>query len=265
MVQYGWSTCPPAVATQIDAFIAAVRLTLSEAVTGVYLHGSLAMDCFNPARSDLDLLVVVERSMTAQEKRRIAVQLLRISNQPVGIETSFIASQQINPWRYPTPYEFHYSEMWRQPMSKALVDGSWKSWNDAEQHDPDLAAHITILRERGVTLFGAPIRDVFAPVSPADYADYLLSDWAWLAAHSTENPVDTILNACRIYAYLRDGLITSKREGGEWAFNVLPASFRLLIETALDVYVGDSTATFSDAALRQFRAEMNARIGAFTP
>jgi predicted nucleotidyltransferase len=33
-------------------------------LTGVYLHGSIAMGCFNPRKSDIDILVVVEDAIT---------------------------------------------------------------------------------------------------------------------------------------------------------------------------------------------------------
>jgi hypothetical protein len=35
--------------------LATLQDILKENLVGMYLHGSLAMDCFNPARSDIDL------------------------------------------------------------------------------------------------------------------------------------------------------------------------------------------------------------------
>ena len=37
-------------------------------LTGVYLHGSMAMGCFNPEKSDIDLLNVVEDDITDERK-----------------------------------------------------------------------------------------------------------------------------------------------------------------------------------------------------
>ena len=34
------------------------RKIFGENLTGVYLHGSLAMGCFNPDKSDIDLIIV---------------------------------------------------------------------------------------------------------------------------------------------------------------------------------------------------------------
>jgi len=39
------------------------REVLGDNLVGVYLHGSLAMDCFNPAKSDLDLILVVQNAI----------------------------------------------------------------------------------------------------------------------------------------------------------------------------------------------------------
>ena len=265
MAQYGWLTCPAATKAQIDDFIAATRLTLAEDLTGIYLHGSLAMGCFNPVRSDLDLLAITRRKMTAQEKRRIAVQVLRISGQPSELELSFLSEDQLSPWCYPTPFDFHYSESWRQRLRDDLQTGDWQTWNNSEHHDPDLAAHITITRERGIVLFGAPIEEVFPPIPSTHYLDSILQDWYEIRDHIGGNPVYGILNACRVYAYLRDSLITSKQEAGEWALHVLSDPHCLIVENALRQYRGDKISAIDERALRRFAADMTMRIGAFTP
>ena len=46
--------------TLLKALVEAAKGAFGANLTGVYLHGSLAMGCFNPKKSDIDLLVVVE-------------------------------------------------------------------------------------------------------------------------------------------------------------------------------------------------------------
>ena len=41
-------------------FVARFQNILKENLVGVYLHGSAVMGCFNPAKSDIDLIVVTE-------------------------------------------------------------------------------------------------------------------------------------------------------------------------------------------------------------
>ena len=43
-------------------FVAVAHETIGENLLGVYLHGSVAMGCFNPKSSDLDLLVGVKET-----------------------------------------------------------------------------------------------------------------------------------------------------------------------------------------------------------
>ncbi|MDQ0195648.1 nucleotidyltransferase domain-containing protein [Paenibacillus wynnii] len=45
---------------------------LSGNLLGIYLHGSLAMGCFNPLKSDIDFLIVVKDKLTPVNNSRIA-------------------------------------------------------------------------------------------------------------------------------------------------------------------------------------------------
>ncbi|WP_245585925.1 nucleotidyltransferase domain-containing protein [Paenibacillus pinihumi] len=40
------------------------RVELGSNLAGIYVHGSVAMGCFNPEKSDLDLLVVVYKKLS---------------------------------------------------------------------------------------------------------------------------------------------------------------------------------------------------------
>ena len=45
-----------------------------------------------------------------------------------------------------------------------------------------------------------------------------------------------ILNLARVLAYIKDGLVLSKKEGGEWALNKIPEMYHSLIQTAMREY-----------------------------
>ncbi|MDD6156298.1 MAG: nucleotidyltransferase domain-containing protein [Lachnospiraceae bacterium] len=47
-----------------EEFVIQSRKILGDNLTGVYLHGSAAMGCFNPEESDIDLLVVVKDALS---------------------------------------------------------------------------------------------------------------------------------------------------------------------------------------------------------
>ncbi|MGN7761522.1 nucleotidyltransferase domain-containing protein [Paenibacillus sp. 22594] len=46
----------------LDQVVAPFKEELKGNLLGIYLHGSLAMGCFNPLKSDVDFLVVVKKA-----------------------------------------------------------------------------------------------------------------------------------------------------------------------------------------------------------
>jgi streptomycin 3"-adenylyltransferase len=239
MSQFGWENCPPGVRQQIECLINDLRRRLGENLIGVYLHGSLATGCFNPARSDLDLLVATRQRTNIDTKHDLARLLLAASRRPAPIEISFLSENDLRPWRHPTPFDFHYSEDWRKKFESELADGKWKNWNAAAPFDDDLAAHVTVLNHRGACLFGEPIRKVFPAVPERDFLDSIVGDVLspqFGLGSAMQYPVYAVLNACRTLAFLRTRRVLSKEEGGKWALENLPAEFRRTISGALDEY-----------------------------
>jgi len=261
MSQYSWATCPTAVETQLNTFCAHLQAVLETNLLGIYLHGSLAMGCFNPDRSDIDLLVVTTRAMSIETKRRVAQLLLHSSMTPNPIEISFLVEQQMHPFQHPLPFDLHYSETWRERYQRELADGSWTQWNDTVHTDADLAAHFTIILNRGICLFGKPVKEIFPPVPARYYIASIVGDFANAKDERSKMPVYFILNACRVYAYLLDGSIFSKDEGGAWGLISLPGEYHSVIAQALEIYRGSrKDEPFDVAALDRFAAYMDERI-----
>ncbi|HLZ61355.1 MAG TPA: nucleotidyltransferase domain-containing protein [Ktedonosporobacter sp.] len=101
MAQYEWASCPTPIHTQIQTFCQQAHTILGDALVSMYLHGSLAMGCFNAECSDLDLLVVGHEQMSVDTKRRIMDLLLHLSNAPSPIEISFLVLPGIHPFQHP--------------------------------------------------------------------------------------------------------------------------------------------------------------------
>jgi hypothetical protein len=261
MSQYGWDTCPQATKAQTQHFTQVVAQLLADTLVGIYLHGSLAMRCFNPQQSDLDLLVVTRQPMTVATKRQLAELLLTTSGAPHPIEISMLVHSDLVPWQYPTPFDFHYSETWRAQIQQDLEHGRWQHWNVQRRNDPDLAAHVTITNHRGVCLYGAPIAQVFPAVPTGDYLASILADINDALAAILNDPVYAILNTCRICAFVQDGLICSKQEGGEWALRVVPEHIRPAIALALDAYAtSQQHLAFDPVATANFVAYMREQL-----
>jgi streptomycin 3"-adenylyltransferase len=249
MAQYGWENCPEPIKHQVNEFVGTVSRCSGDNLIGAYLHGSLAMGCFNPERSDLDLLYVVNEGLSPQAKHDLARLCLEWSAQPVPMELSFVRQAVLHPWQYPTPYEFHFAEGWRKRFNDDLSSGAWQDWPDGETlTDPDLAAHVTITRLRGIRLLGQPLEAVFPEVPRDDYVDSLMRDVDFALEGMAENPVYAVLNFCRIYWYLVEGRVASKDEAGVWALDHLPEEHCAVVYQALQVYRGSAPVMTCDAA-----------------
>ena len=250
-MSYSWSDCPDKVKEQGLKVVSVSQSSLQDKLIGVYLHGSLAMGCFNPSKSDLDLLLVVSHSLTDQEKLNLAQACLSISKMPAPLEISIMTEYQVTNWKHPSPFEFHFSEEWEDKFAQAIKSNSIASLNFS-QLDGDLAAHITIVRERGLTLSGKPATQVFKEIPTADYIAALKTDYQWGKEKLNDKPVYFILNACRIHAFLAEKQVLSKAEGGDWALNTYPAKYHSLIQSALDAYASEDKSTLNDENLADF-------------
>ena len=68
---------PPPVASTLHALTAALGEILRSNLIGVYLYGSLTQGTFDPARSDVDCLVVVHRDLIQAQVRKLRTWLVR--------------------------------------------------------------------------------------------------------------------------------------------------------------------------------------------
>lgn len=249
MPQYGWYNCPDPIRVQVNTLVAGCRELIGDNLIGIYLHGSLAFGCHNSNRSDIDLLLVVEQGLSVAAKRALAEMFLRLEGQPCPLEMSLLTWANLHPWQYPTPFDFHNGD-W---IAADLVSGAWQGWNDSTHTDPDLAAHITILNQRGLCLFGKPIAEVFPPIPAEHYRDSILQDFDWALERLAERPMYLVLNACRIAAFLQDGLILSKDEGGQWGLRHAPEHVQVVIIDSVRIYRGEmQQIDLDEATLTQF-------------
>ncbi len=212
---------------------------LRENLVGIYVHGSLAFGCFAWEKSDVDFLAVVREPLLKEEKEAIVSALLTldVACPPKGLEMSIILERFCKPFVYPTPYELHFSNDHKERFQTHFHEHC----ESLHGTDKDLAAHITVIRHTGILLYGKPIDAVFGEVSRADYLDSLLFDIENADADMEENPTYFILNLCRVLAYLQEGCVLSKKQGGEWGIKHLPVRYRVLIAGALADYACENT------------------------
>lgn len=232
---------------------------LGSHLVGVYLHGSLAMGCFNPEASDVDLLVVAARQPSRDQLRRLANKLIALHDEMAnqqGLELSLVLESSLRELVYPPSFEFHYSAFHRE---RYLADDDYLCGGF---QDADLAAHYTVIYHRGIALYGKPVREVFPPVDRSYYVQAVLEDVESAVQDITASPVYYTLNLCRVLYYLREGVVSSKKEGGEWGLRALPSQYHPMIEHALHQYTGGAgkPAESAPEGLIAFAGDMLERI-----
>lgn len=218
---------------ELTRFVTIMKEELMDSLTGIYLHGSLAMGCFHSSSSDMDLLIIVEEPIAKHTARKIisrVVELEKNQSSKRGYEFSIVKGQVLKPFQYPTPFELHYSEAHR----------------DRYEHDPeyvcgggedkDLAAHFVVALERGLCLYGDPLIHVCDPVPREAYVDAIYYDIQDAKNDILDQPVYMVLNLCRVLMFLQDGVVASKQEGGEWGIHHVPNDYQALIEGCLYAY-----------------------------
>ncbi|AZN40944.1 aminoglycoside adenylyltransferase domain-containing protein [Paenibacillus albus] len=211
------------------------KQALGENIVGIYLHGSLAMGGFNPDKSDIDIIIIAKSKLTIEETKALTKQLLLLHDELPsgrGIELSIVLAAIAADFVHPAPFEYHYSDYHREKYQRD------EDYCCGGFEDPDLAAHFTVIYERGMTIYGKPIREVFMPVDRAFYLQAIIGDIASASAEIMDSPVYYTLNLCRVLLYLREGVVSSKKEAAEWALHALPHEFNPVIAACLGEYSG---------------------------
>lgn len=232
---------------------------LGKNLTGVYLHGSLAMDCFNPKTSDIDFLVVVKHPINHRQKERLVEILLSYDAlaPAKGFEMSVLLLSNTMTFTYPTPFLLHYSPSHKE----AFIKNGTLCENGS---DPDLAAHITVLKKRGRIICGDTVERVFGDVPKSDYRRAIRYDLEDVDKMLDTDTTYFVLNLCRTLYYVEEEVIASKREGGEWALKHLPEAYSQIIQNALIAYkTGAKGYRETSVMLRKFVEDLFSRIDRF--
>lgn len=257
---YNWKTC----SSDVKKFIFYLQNVITEVINdnliGIYIHGSLAMGGFNPNSSDIDVLVVTNKSITVENKRKLAQFLLIYSNSPFPIEISFLNLEHLQNWQHPCPFDFHYSEFWRERYENDLLKGTFKFLNGNINTDIDLAAHITITNHRGICLEGTPINKVFPLVPQSDYISSIIADFQECLENIEDNPIYCTLNLIRVFWYLKEGVISSKQEAGSWGLLTLPKELSSTIKKVVDSYANENDNDFENHELLLLRNYISDKV-----
>ncbi|MGH3042727.1 MAG: nucleotidyltransferase domain-containing protein [Gaiellaceae bacterium] len=183
---------------------------LVEMVRSVILQGSLTLGDHIPGRSDVDLLMVVDRSLEEKELERLSqTATAENARAPCRVDLRIVtAAATATPTEAP-PMEI-YLEL--DPRSRPTLDGRG-------QRERDLVVELSICREHGRSLRGAAPRELIAEV-PHEWVvnagDQQLADWQLLTDDAKHAEL-MVLTACRIWRFHDEHIHCTKSAAGAWA------------------------------------------------
>ncbi|XTZ16687.1 nucleotidyltransferase domain-containing protein [Micromonospora echinospora] len=225
----------PDVRTYLGDLVDAARDVLGDNLVGAYAAGSVALDAYQPGRSDVDVALLCARA-PGPERGRALVARLRHEALPCPARGLELVLYREAVARSGTPepgYEVELNTGRGLPF-RAGVDGPDRPaadglfWYGLDR---------SILHQHGLTLFGPPAAEAFADPSPADLRRLLVDALRWWLALPTpegDGPApgteDAVLGACRSLVRFRDGVWLSKVRAGRrladagWCTDVIERS-----------------------------------------
>jgi hypothetical protein len=200
---------PPEVVAYGSVLAEIVSVSSGQRLVGAYLHGSGAMGGWQPARSDVDLVFVLQDRTPSAALTGVEQALLHDAPAcpGTGLECSVVTAQQASNPTPPWPFLLHVQSAPGQEARRVR--------GDAVEGDRDLLMHYAVCRAAGVPLFGPEPTTVFGAVPRVPILSYLADELGWGLAHGSA--AYAILNACRALVYAADGDLVSKLSGGRQA------------------------------------------------
>lgn len=218
----------------VNLLVEKMHAVLGKNLTGLYLHGSLALGGFQDHSSDIDLIGITEEPMAKGDAEKLTMILLAYSAHPFPVEISFLNKNQLTDWVHPSRFDFHFSEQWRNYFESQVSE--FNAFIFQNMKDEDLAAHLKVINHRGICLLGKPINEVFPLIPDRHYVSSILGDFRSCLENIEREPVYCTLNMLRVYRYLRDYQISSKLEAGKWAQDHLPEVYKETIQLVINRY-----------------------------
>ena len=215
-------TAYPEVNVALLEFLASVQTILGPHLRGMYLVGSLAIGDFDPATSDLDIIVVTDGALLEDHVVTLCEWHTQFSasDSPFATRLEAVYTPQ-DDLRAPASASTHYPQVERdRPFFVEPLEPGW-------------SVQRYTLREHGVVVAGPNPRELLDPVNPDEmrrdgaiiahtWLDQAERDPTWLDwARPRANCAFVVATLCRLLYTLETGGVASKPAATRWAQHTL--------------------------------------------
>jgi predicted nucleotidyltransferase len=224
---------------------------LGENLVSVVVHGSLTLDDYVPGQSDIDLLAIIDRSLSDSELESLVDSVAaERARAPAPVDLR-LATRAVAA----TPDEAPLLELYIRLRKTAPPEV------EVHRREPDLLVELSICRQHGHALLGPPPRQLIGAV-PADLVlragDAQLARWQSLTDDAPYAAL-MVLTACRIWRFGEERIHCSKSAAGAWALARDPSL--VAVDHALRRRTGDPV-TIDPAEIARLLALVRERIAA---
>jgi predicted nucleotidyltransferase len=255
----------PEIDLLLDRLLREMQSILGARLVGLYLHGSLAYGDFDPQTSDIDFLAVTRDTVREPDLAALQEMHARLRAGPSAwaqkLEGAYLPQDDLRR---------HDPE--HAPLPWLGVDGHF-AW---ERLGSDWIIQRWILREKGLSVFGPPLKEMIDPVSGDELRgavrSSLLEWWSppFPSAERFQNAgyrAYAVLTMCRSLYVLEHGRVASKPEAAGWAMETLGKPWRSLAAEAAQWRPGMEFQRVDEtfALIRQTLKKWNLPDGDSTP
>src|SRR5215212_909281 len=229
---------------------------------GAYAAGSLALDAYQPGRSDIDVALVCTRALRLTAKWELVARL-RHEALPCparGLELVVYRQEVTRSGTAEPGFEMELNTGPRMdfratydPRDRPAADGRF--WYGLDR---------SLLHQSGLALLGPPAADAFADLSEVDLRRLLVDALTWWLARPTpvgDGPApgseDAVLGACRSLLRHREGIWLAKTVAGRRLVTAGDPAADLITRAVAARYGGPSP---SGPEARAFQRRVRAEI-----
>lgn len=205
--------------TAVESLATSCAEVLGANIVSAIIHGSLTQADFRPGKSDLDLLLVVERALSADEAAGLIRAVESAALGPAaGIDLLVVTRHAAAVTSAQDPARELLVGRWPGPGDEMEIEGPEEGVSD---NWPELSE----VRTKGRSIIGPEPHEVIGHVPPDRVrANSLVHLRRWLGlTDDARNAVFMVVTACRMWRFEMVGDHMSKTAAARWALETDPS------------------------------------------
>ncbi len=221
---------------QVRAITDTIRNLFQDALLAVNLHGSAVAGGLRP-QSDIDLLAVIDRSMTRAQRKALLSDLLRLSGRhpaplagPRCIEVMVFLKADLTALAFPARAEFVYGEWLRDSFEAGQLP--------MPVSDPENTLVLAQARQVALPLFGSDLKALLPDVPLEHVRNAMRDNLPALVGGLRGDERNVLLTLARMWRTAVTGEFIAKDAAATWAALRMPDHDTDTLIYAREAYLG---------------------------